>query len=155
MHFPAVARPPVFTPSVFARTQNTEREEERKMEPPQNDETSEPEVGTYQKMMFGLDTAADPDTAYLCLFVCSALFLWYLRWKGFGRRDERWRQLVSALGRSCQLVLCWFPPSCLLLRRWILLLRIPALVVAPISREGIASGTWCAGLALSYLSTIL
>ena len=49
LHFPAVARPPVFTPSVFARTQNTEREaEERKMEPPQNDETSEPEVGTYQ-----------------------------------------------------------------------------------------------------------
>ena len=78
------------------------------MEPPQNDETSEPEVGTYQIMMFGLDTAADPDTAYLCLFVCSALFLWYLRWKGFGRRDERWRQLVSALGRSCQLVLRWF-----------------------------------------------
>jgi len=98
------------------------------MEPPQNDETSEPEVGTYH--VFVLDTdAADPDTAaYLGLFE-SLLGIWYLR-----SSEARGRRAIAtdcfAIGRTCQLFMCSFSMLVVVLD------TDTALVVTPISQRG-------------------
>ena len=79
-----------FSPSPLQTTRAKTREKKGKMEPPQNDETSEPEVGTIMCLFWIRTGAADTDTdtaVYLCLFECLECLLWYLRWKL--RRGER------------------------------------------------------------------
>ena len=117
-----------FSPSPLQTTRAKTREKKGKMEPPQNDETSEPEVGTYH--VFVLDTdAADPDTAaYLGLFE-SLLGIWYLR-----SSEARGRRAIAtdcfAIGRTCQLFMCSFSMLVVVLD------TDTALVVTPISQRG-------------------